>query len=129
MMNNLKASLIFGVILLCIDIPWIYLVMTPIYKKIMAGLNLTIKFKILGGILAYLLLISIYPLLLYIEPFKKQLVRALILGIIVYGVYAFTLYSFHPNYPFSIALLETAWGGILLSITTLLTQKILTYLP
>lgn len=113
----IQNTLIFGIIMLCIDIPWIRYVMSGLYKKIF-----TITLYKPAMVLAYLCMILTYPFI--ISKFNKledQIKVASILGLATFGTYGFTLSAIYNKYPLSTAFIETIWGVILYTITTILT--------
>ena len=126
-MNKIK-TIIFGLILLTIDIPWILLYMKYIYIDLLKKSNITIVGNIYTAILAYILMIISFPFLIDGKDEKKMLINSFILGLIIYGIYGFTLCSFLPNYNIYIALIEIIWGVFLYTITTKLTIIIYNYI-
>lgn len=49
---------------------------------------------------------------------NPALLSAFIFGILVYAVYEFTNYAILLNWPKSLLLVDTIWGGVLFAITT-----------
>ena len=47
----------------------------------------------------------------------------MVLGLVIYGVYETTNYAIFKNWTLSTVLLDTAWGAILLGLTTFLTYQ------
>ena len=57
----LFQNLIFGISILCLDIPFIYFIMLPKYKNLFNSLNIHINSKIGYGLCAYIaMIISFY---------------------------------------------------------------------
>lgn len=120
MKNQIKKTIVFAVILLLIDIPWISTVMKPLYKNVF-----TININKSAALIAYLVMVITYPFL--IEPkqtLQQQLLNASILGLAIYGTYGFTLAAIYNKYPMKLALTETIWGISLFVMSTFLTNKI-----
>ena len=118
---NILKTIIFGIVILCIDIPWILLYMKNVYINLLRKSNITIRGNIYSVILAYFIMIISFPYLIDDKDESTMLLRAFILGLVIYGTYGFTLASFLPNYNMSIALKETLWGVFLYTIATKIT--------
>lgn len=114
-------TLVFGVIILLIDLPWIYNYMAPLYKTLFKKLNMTLQGNVIGAILAYSAMILSFPLLIEDKNKNIMLKRAAALGFTIYGTYAFTLHTIMPKYDMKIALTETIWGTLLYLVATKLT--------
>ena len=124
-MDIVKQTIFFSIILLSIDVPWIMTVMKSKYKKLFKKLKLKLRDNIPGAAMAYLVLASAYPLLLYdIKDKETRFKKAAALGFLIYGTYAFTLYAILPVYSLKLALTETVWGAFLFTITTWLVDLI-----
>ena len=123
-MKLLVKSLIFGAIILAIDIPWILLYMKGLYQELFNKLNLSLSGNVLAAVLAYSVMIISFPFLIEDKDENKMLLRAAVLGLVIYGTYGFTLSAILPKYTLSIALTETMWGVFLYTITTKLTNII-----
>ena len=123
-MKLLIKTLIFGGIILAIDVPWILFYMKNLYVDLFSKLNLKMSGSIIAAILAYSVMIISYPFLIHDKDEKKMLLRAAVLGLVIYGTYGFTLSAILPKYDLSIALKETIWGVLLYSTATKLTNLI-----
>jgi len=73
--------------------------------------------NLIGAGLCYLLLTFI--LYYYIILPKKTVKDAFILGFCIYGVYDTTTYALLKDYPASMAIMDTLWGGTLFAAVTL----------
>ena len=92
-----------------------------LYKKN----GLTLNMNTSAALIAYAFLIVVYPLFLKDKTGNDQLNTAAMLGLIVYGVYGFTLAAILPHYDFNLALKETLWGGTLYVSSVVVTNKII----
>lgn len=120
-MNLIIKTIIFAVVMIIIDVPWIKFVMSKLYKNIFK-----IKLSVIPAILAYLSMIIVYPFI--ISKFKsrdEQIKIAFVLGLAIFGCYGFTLAAVYPKYPIRNAIAETAWGAILYSITCFISYHII----
>ena len=122
-MNLIVKTIIFGIVMTAIDIPWINLVMLILYKNIF-----NIKLNVVAGALAYLCMIAAYPFVISkFDTLKEQLTIGAILGFISFGTYGFTLAAIYNKYPLRNAFAETAWGMTLYTLTTLATYYIIKF--
>jgi uncharacterized membrane protein len=49
---------------------------------------------------------------------KRPIREAFLLGLCVYGVYDTTTYALLTDYPLSLTLMDTLWGGVLFAVVT-----------
>ncbi len=116
-MNLVKSTLLFAVLILVIDIPWIYFYMGPLYEKN----NLSLQMNLISAMIAYFIMIISFPLLIYDKNKNVMIKRAFYLGLAIYGTYGFTLAAIFPKYGLNLAIRETLWGMFLYTIVTKLT--------
>lgn len=114
---NIPPIIIFGILLLMLDVPFISTVMAPKYASI--GLRLQSP---LYALIAYLAMALAWYLI------QGDVKKGALVGLVVFGTYAFTLLAVLPQYKLSIGLTEVAWGTILYTVATLLTNKVLAVL-
>ena len=118
---NIKQVIISGVIMLLLDAVYLSL-FSKFFNNIVNDIQHSkINFKFLGAILCYILLI--FGLNYFIIDQKKPLLDAFLLGIVIYGVYETTTYALFDKWPLNAVILDTLWGGILLTLTYFLTLK------
>lgn len=121
-MNSIKVIngfVIPGFIMLLLDS--IYLTSTAGYfkRQIMDVQKGPMKLNILGVVLCYLLLI--FSLNYFILEPKKSVYEAMILGLVIYGVYETTNYAILKNWKLTTVILDGLWGSILFGLTTYFT--------
>jgi uncharacterized membrane protein len=122
-MNLLIQTIIFGIVMTLIDVPWISFVMSKLYKNVFP-----IKLNYIGAIIAYLCMIITYPFIISkFDTLKEKLEVALVIGLITFGTYGFTLAAIYDKYPLTTALAETLWGMVLFTLTTFITDFIISY--
>jgi uncharacterized membrane protein len=112
-----KEYILFGIILLCIDLPFINYVVHPEYKKIVSPKNINLVYVFC----AYLLMTLSWTLI------KGNVLLGALTGFLIYGIYAFTLLTILPKYTFRVGMTELAWGTFLFTIATVLTNKLKQY--
>ena len=120
----MKQILKFGILLISFDLLWIKTVMLPMYKKWFKFINIKMKSNIVSMFIAYSIMVSIYPLFIQHNNKQLELMRAITIGGVVFGLYGFTVASIFPKYSISFALIETLWGMLLYGITTYLSNKL-----
>lgn len=122
----IKSTIIFGICLLIIDGLWITFYMKNKYIRYFRSINKNMDVNIVSVIVAYIIMIIAYPLL--IENKNKNinpgLIRALAVGLIVFGTYGFTLAAIFPKYDIKFAITETLWGMFLYGLSYLITKGI-----
>lgn len=117
-----KALFICGIIMLVLDFSYLYFFkdfMLPILKNVQ---KTEIKVNIGSALACYIILVS--GLYYFIIRKKAPPKDAFLLGVLINGVYETTNYAFFKDWSPFLVILDTLWGGILLSTTTLLYYKI-----
>ena len=114
-----------------IDIPVLSQIMYPMWKKMIFNIQ---KKKLvinkLYAFVAYLLLalsISIFsiPHIRKTEIIKDSIFYGGLLGIIIYGIFDFTNLALLKKYNLKVGIIDTLWGGLLLSLSSYITKIIL----
>ena len=82
-----------------------------------------ISLRITGAIICYV--IMLIGINYFIISKKADLKDAFFLGFLIYLVYDSTNYATFIKWPFKMLILDSVWGGILFTLTTLGTYKIL----
>lgn len=117
MIKNIVLS---AVIMLVLDA--IYLTSFSKYfnKQVNEVQGSDISFRWIPTILCYILLIfGLNYFILSTDMSKKQkIINAILLGLVIYGVYETTTYAILKNWKLSSVILDTLWGGILFGLTT-----------
>ncbi len=124
--SNHLSILIFTISMLVIDFIWIGTYMSNKYKSFFKSLKLKMVFRWYSALLTYLLMIASYVVFVdqYKNNIKEYLSKATILGVLLFGVYGFTLSSIFPKYNFGFAITETIWGGVLYALSAIITYNI-----
>jgi len=74
------------------------------------------KIKLFGVVLCYVFLL--FALNYFILFPKKRILDAFLLGVCIYGVYEGTTYATLNQWPLSLLMIDTLWGGILFAAST-----------
>uniref|UniRef100_A0A6C0KRI1 DUF2177 family protein n=1 Tax=viral metagenome TaxID=1070528 RepID=A0A6C0KRI1_9ZZZZ len=117
-----RALAIISAIMLVLDFTYFYLFrdfMLPLLKKVQKA---DVKINIMPAIACYLLMVS--GLYYFILRKKAPIKDAILLGLLIYGVYETTNYAFFKDWSPLLVLVDTVWGGILFGTTTFLYYKI-----
>lgn len=118
-------TLLFGLVVLAIDIPWITYVMAPAYRTFYRKAGLVLKTKPVPAAIAYTIMTLAYYLLIGPGDNLITIKKAASVGFVTYGIYAFTLLAILQAYPAWLAVAETIWGTVLFSIAALLSNRII----
>ena len=123
--NDIKKILIIIVILFVIDVPMLTYFNKDMYQANLKGINNgELDFsglKIVSAIICYLIMgFGIY----YFSVKEKNLMNALILGFVVYGVYNTTNFATMNKYSLKVSIIDTVWGTILFTLVSYLTMKL-----
>lgn len=103
-------------LIILIDIPWL-LVTGPLAQRMILDIQ--------GSklVLRFLPALLVYVFLAYLLTIPGSPLEAFMLGVSVYGVYDFTNYSTLKNYSPRFAVLDTTWGGVLMTIAYFVKEK------
>lgn len=95
-------------IILFIDAFWLF----AIHKQYAAAVT-----KMQGSAPRYrpLYAVPVYLALGYLLTLPKNLAQAFFLGLCTYAVYDFTLLALFKDYSLKLALMDTLWGGVLMT--------------
>ena len=118
---NIQNILLPTIILLFLDSIFLFFSKKMFDEQIASVQRVSIQINYVGVILSYLFIIlGLYFLI--IKP-KRSVYEAFILGVVIYGVYETTNYATLKRWNPKIVIMDTLWGGILLSTTTYLSYK------
>jgi uncharacterized membrane protein len=114
--GNFPGILIIALIILVIDLPYLY-VIHPYYRQILPAMRLSI----IPALVTYILLAT--GIYYFILDSEVPLRSAALLGLIVYGVYDMANMATISTWTLPLSLVDMAWGATLLSITTWIWMK------
>ena len=118
----MKLLLISAVILLTLDLLFLYANQTMFQKQVYSVQRSPLKMRTGSAVVCYILLI--FGLYYFILLPKRPIVDAVLLGLVIYGVYETTTYALLSNWSLQTVLIDTLWGGALLGLTTVATYFI-----
>jgi len=109
------------IVLLCIDLPWIYLVMRPVYAHLVREIQGSpLVLNPLAAVVAY---VSMAVVLRMMKEYHMTAYHSAILGMAIYAIYAWTVKAIFSEFTITAALLDTLWGGILFYFASHLVKK------
>lgn len=124
---NLKLFISSAIILLLIDSIYLWGFSTYFSKLIQTIQKQPLVMNYLGVVICYILLIiglNYFVLQNNSLKTKDKIKNAFILGIVIYGVYDSTNHAIFNKWDLKTLLLDTIWGGILLSLTTYISLQL-----
>jgi len=125
-LEDIKKILLIIVILFIIDVPMLTYFNKDMYQANLKGINNgELNFsglKIVSAIICYLIMgFGIY----YFSVKEKNLMNALILGFVVYGVYNTTNFATMNKYSLKVSIIDTLWGTVLFTLVSYITMKLI----
>jgi len=127
MQKAIKELLFSGIVLLGLDGMYIGSNLDTYNNVIKEIQGSPLKWRGIGAVLfCYLCLIG--GLYYFILREKRSIIDAFLFGIVVYGVYATTVFTMFKGYPAYLAIIDIVWGGILMATTTWITHCAVEYM-
>lgn len=120
-MHLLKDILLPGIILVILDSIYLTANKTFFENQIAAVQRVSLQARLEGGVLCYFLLI--FGLYHFILRTHSSPWNALLLGLVIYGVFETTNYLMFKKWKWQMVLIDTLWGGALFALTTLIVYK------
>lgn len=105
-----------------IDIIYLFITKSLTGKVIKSVQGSPVKLRKFPSFVVYLILA--YVLYYFILSRDANYLEALILGSSIYGVFNFTNLAIFKKWSWTLALVDTLWGGTLLVLTTIIYKRI-----
>ena len=118
----IKKIIVSGIILLLLDGIFVNFYMREYEDQIALVQRVVMQVNPIGAFLSYFILI--FGLNFFIIDKNRSVLEAFIFGLVTYGVYDATNYATLKRWDPYLAMIDTLWGGILMSSTTYLTYII-----
>ena len=126
-MNQLvKTLFIISVTLLTLDFIFLSANQKMFEIQIADVQRVSLQFRPMGAILCYIALV--FGLYYFIIKTNRSPLDAFLLGLVINAVYEGTSYAILKKWKWQTVVMDTLWGGVLLSLTTIITYKLLKYL-
>jgi uncharacterized membrane protein len=122
MTKAVREVIISAIIMLILDICYLYLNKKTFSDQITNIQRVVMQFRPLGALVCYVLLIG--GLNYFIISRNRSIPEAFLFGLIIYGVYDSTNYATLKKWAPEVAVMDSIWGGILMSATTYLTYML-----
>lgn len=111
-----KRLVVSSVMLLLLDFIYLSFNRHELEMQVVNIQRVVMEMKMVPTVLCYLLLIG--GLNYFILNRQRPIHEAVLLGIVIYGVYDTTSLAIYKKYKWNIAVMDTLWGGALLGLTT-----------
>ena len=122
MIKAVREVIISAIVMLILDGCYLYLNQKTFSDLITNVQRVILQFRPLGAIVCYILLIG--GLNYFIISRNRSIPEAFLFGLVIYGVYESTNYATLKKWTPGVAIMDTVWGGILMSLTTYLTYTL-----
>ena len=112
-----------AIILLVIDFIYLHLtssIFQRVVRRIQGGIPLTLNW--MGGLLSYACLVIALYVFILLPNYPPSI--GFLLGFCIYGVFDGTTIALFDAYPWSVAWMDTLWGGVLFMTVTYIIQMI-----
>jgi uncharacterized membrane protein len=108
--------IIVTILILVFDCFYLYGIRNIFSKQIIDVQRTPLQMDFLAAVLCYILIIV--GLYYFIIRENKSVLEAVMLGIVIYGIYELTTKAIITNWRWETVLLDTVWGGVLFGIVT-----------
>ena len=116
MHKMMKRLVVSSVMLLLLDYIYLSYNRHDMEMQVVNIQRTVMQMKMVPTVFCYLLLIG--GLNFFILNRHRPIEEAILLGIVIYGVYDTTNLALFKKYKWNIALMDTLWGGALFGLTT-----------
>ena len=106
--------IIVTILILVFDCFYLYGIRTIFSKQIIDVQHTPLQMDLLAAVLCYILIIV--GLYYFIIRENKSVLEAIMLSIVIYGIYELTTKAIITNWRWETVLLDTVWGGVLFGI-------------
>ena len=96
---------------------------TFLKKTIQSVQKSPIKINYIGVFLTYVFMVAMEYYFIIMQ--NRTVIDAFLLGIGIYGIYELTNFATLVNWPFSMVIMDTIWGGILFASATFVIRYVL----
>ena len=123
MNRSIKTILIISILLILIDSFYLKTVGNYFNTQVIKVQGSELKLSLSPAIICYAFLV--FGLYYFIIKDNKPITDAFLLGLVIYMVFETTNKAIFNNWKWTSVALDGIWGGILFSITTYLTYKLI----
>lgn len=115
-MKQLHRFILSAAILLALDLVYLNMNKGAFATQIVQIQRVVMQVKLIPIILCYILLI--FGLNYFILSRHRPVYEAVILGVLIYGVFDTTNYALFKKWDWKLAIMDSLWGGVLYGLTT-----------
>lgn len=108
--------------MLALDTLYLNMIKGHYAQMVMSIQSEAMKVKIIPVALCYLLLVV--GLNHFILNENREIWEAFLFGFVIYGVFDMTNMAIFQKYRWDLAVLDSLWGGMLMSLTTIIVRRI-----
>lgn len=112
-----KQLAITFICLVALDVCYLTVTKDLMSVQIASVQRVALQPRMIGAIVCYLLIAA--GLWYFILRDRRSPWEAMLLGVVIYGVFDSTNYAIFKNWKWQVALLDTLWGGVLFAMTTM----------
>lgn len=120
-MNRVKRVVFSSILLLVLDFIFLSANKHAFETQVINIQRVIMQIKPWSAVVCYLFLI--FALNYFILEKHRSIMEAVILGLVIYGVYESTSYALFKKWSLNLAIMDTLWGGALFGITTALVYQ------
>lgn len=125
-MSNILDIFIHSIVLLSLDSLFLYNIRDMFSKQIISVQKEPMRINMYGAVACYIFLILALDVFIIQE--HASIYKAMILGLVLYGVYETTTYALLKNWKLKTVIIDTLWGALLFGLTVYLSRFILSFL-
>lgn len=124
-MNQVFNIITIAIVLLSLDMVYLSLYSGHFKHLIKNVQGEDLQFRFIPAIIAYILLI--FAVYYFIIRQNRPVIDAILLGLVIYGVYEGTSYAIIKNWTTKTFIIDTVWGGILFGLTSFIVYTLAKY--
>ena len=117
-----KEMILCTIILVVLDIIFITINKTAFENQVISVQRVVMQVKPISAIICYILLVV--GLFYFIISRNRPLEEAFLFGVVIFGIHDSTNYTIFKKWDPYLAIMDTLWGGVLMTVTTYLTYTL-----
>ena len=121
MIRPVRDLIVSTIVLLLLDSIYLMIAQPAFSRQIVSIQHSPVQFRLFSALVCYVLLIG--GLNFFVLRRRRPLIEAFLLGLVVYGVYETTNHATIAKWSSSLGLMDTLWGGVLLTATAYATYQ------
>jgi uncharacterized membrane protein len=118
----IKSILTILIILLLLDSIWLYIIKDKYSEQVLQIQKEPLEANYLSALIVYLLIA--YGLYYLTKDGDEKIKKAMVFGLVGYGIYDFTNGAIFKDWNFNLAIADTIWGSLLCGTTIYIFNKL-----